>query len=497
MGDFYQVATGNQIVVNDINQYYNALTGVMTPTTASTTVVGGGAAWRAAHFGGRFLAVPCLGPWGGAGISIVDVTNPASPTAYPVFSPATSAQPNAVVAFGRYLLCVNQGSNNATVIDVSEPSAPATVGTVAIASYVNDVVLAGRYAVAVHTGGTVEIIDLAIPSAPSIVKTVTGLGSIQAAAPFGSRYVALAVNGASAITVLSIPDGTVVGTYTNAAINAPWGIAAVGGHLAVANNGSNTVAFLSAANPAALALDGTIAVNPTGPSWVTALGRFVAVSSAGGSGEVQFIDASNPAAPTIAASASVARAQGTTALGRYLAVNQMVSSSASSNLIMLDLTGIDVAALRASSLWAGSVVADQDVTVAGRVAAQGEAIGALGLTCDGDAAFLTNLAVGGNLQSSSETVAYAATVSLTVTNADTHVFQTITGAMTINASSGGRAGQTMRLILPNDGTSGRTITFGSNFRAASTLTGTVNKAAVVSFVSDGNSWYETGRATGL
>ncbi len=70
-----------------------------------------------------------------------------------------------------------------------------------------------------------------------------------------------------------------------------------------------------------------------------------------------------------------------------------------------------------------------------------------------------------------------------------------TGNCTINARTG-KIGPVW-LIITNDGTSGKTITFGTGFVDSGNLTGTANKTAVVGFISDGVSLYETSRITGL
>jgi len=100
---------------------------------------------------------------------------------------------------------------------------------------------------------------------------------------------------------------------------------------------------------------------------------------------------------------------------------------------------------------------------------------------------------------SQSTPAYAATISLAMDQNNSHKITTVhaTGNATINATNGGTAGMVVQVLIVNDATSGKTITFGTNFRAASTLVGTVSKAAVVTFLSDGTSWFETGRATVL
>jgi hypothetical protein len=81
------------------------------------------------------------------------------------------------------------------------------------------------------------------------------------------------------------------------------------------------------------------------------------------------------------------------------------------------------------------------------------------------------------------------------------VFTTTTtsgvGNATINATSPGTAGTDISIVITNDASGARTITFGTNFRPASTLVGTVSKAAVVNFISDGTAWFESGRAVVL
>lgn len=84
------------------------------------------------------------------------------------------------------------------------------------------------------------------------------------------------------------------------------------------------------------------------------------------------------------------------------------------------------------------------------------------------------------------------TVTLTVTN---NKVQTDSAAQnqTINATGTQVAGQEIIIIISNDATP-RTITFGTGFRAVSTLVGTANKAATIHFVSDGTSLFEVARA---
>ena len=73
---------------------------------------------------------------------------------------------------------------------------------------------------------------------------------------------------------------------------------------------------------------------------------------------------------------------------------------------------------------------------------------------------------------------------------------TTTGNCTINASNG-VAGQRTTFIITDDATGGHVVTYGTNFEASGTLTGTADKTATIDFVYDGANWYEVSRTSGL
>jgi hypothetical protein len=98
-----------------------------------------------------------------------------------------------------------------------------------------------------------------------------------------------------------------------------------------------------------------------------------------------------------------------------------------------------------------------------------------------------------------DTITYAATMSLDVTAGDLHKIRTASTAAsaTVNATTGGLPGQHMWIIVANDEISPKTVAFGTNFRSAGPVTGTVGKAATIQFVSDGTAWYEVARTQNL
>lgn len=70
--------------------------------------------------------------------------------------------------------------------------------------------------------------------------------------------------------------------------------------------------------------------------------------------------------------------------------------------------------------------------------------------------------------------------------------------ITINISSGTPSyGDELVMIITNDGAEARTITFGTKLKSSGNIVGTINKVAVVTFVSDGTDYYESSRTLGL
>lgn len=103
------------------------------------------------------------------------------------------------------------------------------------------------------------------------------------------------------------------------------------------------------------------------------------------------------------------------------------------------------------------------------------------------------------LISSMDSLLYQAAMTLDVTAGDVHKIRTSpnAGNATLSAATGGLPGQHMWIIIANDNTSAKTITFGANLLSAGPLTGVVGKSATIHFVSDGTAWYEVARTVGL
>ncbi len=95
------------------------------------------------------------------------------------------------------------------------------------------------------------------------------------------------------------------------------------------------------------------------------------------------------------------------------------------------------------------------------------------------------------------TTAYASTLEFSPSFSNILKFTTVhaTGNCTITAKIG-KVGPVW-IIITNDATSGKVITFGSGFSSAGTLTGTASKTAVLMFISDGETLWEVSRKENL
>ena len=74
---------------------------------------------------------------------------------------------------------------------------------------------------------------------------------------------------------------------------------------------------------------------------------------------------------------------------------------------------------------------------------------------------------------------------------------TTTTAHTLTAANVGVIGDNLTLLITNDATTGRVITFGTGFQSTGTLTGTISKKAQVTFRSNGTYWYEVSRSLAM
>jgi hypothetical protein len=105
----------------------------------------------------------------GSGLQVVDVSNPTSPAI--VGSVDTPGEAWSVAVSARYVYVAGYDLG-VQVVDVSNPVSPQVVGSVNIPNHAYDVAASGSYAYIADAGSGLQIVDVSNPSSPAIVGGV-------------------------------------------------------------------------------------------------------------------------------------------------------------------------------------------------------------------------------------------------------------------------------------------------------------------------------------
>src|SRR3989338_4979424 len=113
-----------------------------------------------------------------------------------------------VYVSGRYAYLAAQTADRLTIVDVSNPASPTTVGSVTDAQLdtANAVYVTGNYAyMAAETADGLTIVDVSNPSSPAIVGSVTSTQLDSAYSVYVSgRYAYVAAGGADRLTIVDV-----------------------------------------------------------------------------------------------------------------------------------------------------------------------------------------------------------------------------------------------------------------------------------------------------
>jgi hypothetical protein len=199
-----------------------------------------------------------------------------------------------------------------SVVDVSQPKAPHTVGNVGLGGSAVDLAVRSGL-VYVANGANVAIVNVSSPSAPSLAGNFVTGGNVQA--------VGLSADGST--LYVGDDQGLKIAGLADPLHPALLGSAALGGPvagLALGSVGSSPVVYVSrgdqmsvvdVSSPSASIVRGSIALDSRG---IAANGAFAYLAS--GTNGVKVIDASNPDAPVIAGGTNIQmNAQGVVAKG--------------------------------------------------------------------------------------------------------------------------------------------------------------------------------------
>ena len=245
---------------------------------------------------------------GSAGLQVIGISNPASPTRVGGYD--TSGSACGVAVSGSYAY-VADGDSGLQVIDISNPASPTRVGGYDTSGSACGVAVSGSYAYVADGDSGLQVIDITNPASPTRVGGYDTSGCAYGVAVSGSyAYVA---DGNPRLQVIDISNPAapthVGGIYTGWATGV-----AVSGNYAYVTDGYEGLQVIDISNPASPTRKGGYDTS----GWATG----VAVSGsyayvANGSPGLQVIDISNPASPTRVGGYNTGCAYGVVASGNY------------------------------------------------------------------------------------------------------------------------------------------------------------------------------------
>jgi hypothetical protein len=321
------------------------------PVLMSTTSIPFGP--YAIYVSGRYAYVGSAG--GTNNLAIFDVSNPKAPVLISAYSTGGTRIQDLAVS-GRYLYTANLFSSDMTVIDISNPYSPNTVGSVIIGNNPAGIYLSSHYVfVTSPTDATLSIVDISNPSSPRKISTVS---------------------------VGSTPENVYVS-----------------GHYAyVANSGSNTISIIDISNPLIPVQVSTATVG-NGPYSAYVSGRYAYVNNTS-SNTMSVVDVSNPASPvTVQTISTGANPYYTYGSGRYV----YVINNTDSNMSVFDISGTETTSLIAHSAEIGNLQVRNDIFTDGQLQVSG------GLQVGNGAQFMGPIAV--NVSTSTSTSIFSITAS--------------------------------------------------------------------------------------
>ncbi len=244
---------------------------------------------------------------------------------------------NGVAVSGGYAYVANTAAGSLTVIDISNPTAPAQMGTVSTADLDGavGVAVAGSYVyVASNNAGSLTVIDVSNPATPAQVGTIstTALDGARGVAVAGSHaYVGSVLAGSLTVIDVSNPATPAqVGTISTAALDGARGVAVAGSHAYVASLLADSLTVIDVSNPAAPVQVGAVSTADLDDAYdVAVFGNHAYVGSVLAD-SLTVIDVSNPAAPVqvgTISTAAINMAFGVAVSGNYAYVTGRDSNS--------------------------------------------------------------------------------------------------------------------------------------------------------------------------
>jgi hypothetical protein len=322
---------------------------------------------------------------------VMDVSDPTSPT--PVGSVALSDAPTRLFVRGRYAYIAHVQDRRYSIVDISIPTAPVVVAnpqlpTVSGVPIPRDVYVRGLYLYVLSDdglGGTLRTIDVTDPSAPTYLRSMSF--SSTTANPIAmtgqGRYLYIANNGIAGFTVVDLlqpaqPVEAVTTNDTGVTGNGSQDVAVQGGYAFVSRSSRIDVYNISSATGTYLAT--TTAMSGLNAGALFLNGRYLYAGDTAAS-RVSVIDVSSSTSPTRVNSIPTGGQPGGVYVGgRYL----YTAGTDTDTVSVISLPGAEVAGLLAASAELGSLSVLTNASVQGQFTVSGDlSVGSGGILSQG------------------------------------------------------------------------------------------------------------------
>jgi hypothetical protein len=245
-----------------------------------------------------------------------------------------AAEVAAIVAVGNYAYVTSYNTQTLSIVDLTNPDAPAVLGTYVNASiaHANGLAVVGNYAYVGRLGG-LTVIDVSNPNAPALASQLTLTAAQDHYSCFFDGCFLYVTGGTGAgsgwIYVVDVTEPTnpqIVGSLTNANLDSGSFVLARGRYAYVAGNSGQRINVVDLVDPRAPALVGGLALSG-GAIGLALDGRilYATAYSSGGLGRLYCIDIGNdPTTPTslgVVASATINGALGVQIMGNLAIVS--------------------------------------------------------------------------------------------------------------------------------------------------------------------------------
>ncbi|HEX8389970.1 MAG TPA: hypothetical protein VF597_00950 [Candidatus Saccharimonadales bacterium] len=308
------------------------------------------------------------GPYSGP-LTVIDVTNPAAPAVVGSLDHTSLTAARDVRVVGRYAYIATFNDTFA-VVDISDPSTPTYVASITNSTYLDEahgLEIQGKYAYVgasniTNTNGYLTVIDISNPANPTIVSQILHSSLKNARqVDISGRYAYVtsgATSGTAGLSIIDISNPlapTYVGSYLSSTLMVSRDVVVNGKYAYIVSMQNDTFAILDISNPATPTLVGsyTSSTNINDPYDITLNGRYAYIAG-NASDNVSVIDISNPATPTLVSGAGYTTAglapMATIMNGRYLYVGTTNFSASTVQFRVLDTSGATLGATTTASL---------------------------------------------------------------------------------------------------------------------------------------------------